>query len=1075
MKPIYLEIEGLQSYKSLQKIDFQTLTKSGLFGIFGNTGSGKSTILDAITLALYGKVNRASRGTQGIMNNECDTMRVLFVFSLMQKGVRNTYKIERVYGRKTENTYESKISRMFLCKKEGDLPIAEKITDIETAVKELIGLEYEDFTRAVVLPQNKFQEFLTMEKAKKLSMLERLFALEEYGERLNESVKVKLYELEKEYEGVKGKLSAYENSDDDALKSAEEKVAALEEKREIELKKFKTVEEEYLKVKDLYETSANILKLENELATANSEKDYYDRIREKLSLSAKAKEVEPLWNEYKAEALKIKEREKKLEALRVEKENTESKLEKSENRCKIADQNASVDLPKLYDRKSRLEQSTDLQDRNDSLIKSIEENTQKAEALKAEMLSTAGEKNGNQIRRNEINEKINAHDAFSRENRPKLEKRRVLMEARKLESELNSAKEIAENAKKNYESLQEEKEKLEKDYEDTRVLKSELEEKREKRKASVESTIKQYKSFKADYIAEKEKLEKEVEELYLDQSSYNLSLTLKDAVPCPVCGSMHHPSPAKLNQESSARMQECKEEIQRFNKEIEDADKIILGFTNGYNNEKKAEVLVEIENLTHDIAAASTKLELITERLSQISAKVSGAKNNAEETLKIYHEKNNEYTRFISLNGIADIGKTLAELDEIEKNISGIDEEIYALRKENEKLTQEFNVICEKQSKLDAQLSAADATIREQTVSLGQVKTQLFALSLQGSVYEEIIITEGEISSLVTEQEESKKERDALKNALENVAVQSKEIVLENAKGKERLDAGEKQILAILKDTEIKSPDVILQAKLSDDMEKNYHIEVNSYDENLRRLCTSIAISKEKVANRKVTSTEYDVVSKKYEKAALLRDEIISGTEVARNEYEKLKENNRQWKIVSENHKELSENIESYNLIKKLISGNKFVEYVAEESLRYVLLEASEILSSLTCGRYRIELGTDSNFVIRDYLSGGSYRDVSTLSGGETFLTSLSLAIALSKQIQLKGQSPLEFFFLDEGFGSLDGQLLDTVMDALETLASSERIIGVVSHLKEMQERISSKLCITKDTYNSSSVKTEIL
>ena len=228
MRPIYLEIEGLQSYKNLQKIDFEKLMESGLFGIFGKTGSGKSTVLDAITLALYGKVSRAARGTQGIMNSESDRMRVLFKFSLLQDGERRTYLIERVFSRKNGNAIEPKTARMFLCKDDGELPLAEKVKDIEQVVTELIGLEYEDFTRAVVLPQNKFQEFLTMEKSKKLSMLERLFNLSEYGEKLNEKVKVKSYEVEKEFENVKGTLSAVGNSDDNALAAAKEKFAELE-------------------------------------------------------------------------------------------------------------------------------------------------------------------------------------------------------------------------------------------------------------------------------------------------------------------------------------------------------------------------------------------------------------------------------------------------------------------------------------------------------------------------------------------------------------------------------------------------------------------------------------------------------------------------------------------------------------------------------------------------------------------------------------------------------------------------------------------------------------------------------
>lgn len=1071
MKPIYLEIEGLQSYRNLQKIDFNLLTENGLFGIFGSTGSGKSTVLDAITLALYGKVSRASRGTQGIMNNECDRMRVMFEFSLLQEGNRTKYRIERVFARKNENGIDTKTARMFAFREDGMLPIAEKATDIDGAVKELIGLEYEDFTRAVVLPQNKFQEFLSLEKSKKLSMLERLFGLNEYGEKLTESVKVKIYELEKEFENIKGQLSAIEHSDDSALQAAQQKFDELSRQKDIELAKYKTVEEEYLKVKDLYETSVNVVKMENELKDAVSEKDYFDRLKSKVSLSVKAKEIEPLWESYKALAAEIKNLEKSAEELVNALSRTVEQIEKSEQRNKIAAQNAESSLPALYDKKSRLEQGVGLQEKFDLLTGTIAEKEQKAEEIKTAMLKTSEQKNKNQIRRSEISGIIGGYDEFFKENKPKLAHRSLLIEGQKLENDAKIAETAAENAKAEVTRLKGEKEKLEADIAETEKAIAELSEKHEKRKASVESTINQYKSFKADYMAEKARLEKEVERLLMDETAYHMAQTLEDASPCPVCGSMHHPAPAKLNQESAAKCKECKEEIARYEQEIEDADRIILGFTNGYNNEKKADVLVEIEELTREIGAKTTRKEILSENLKVITEQLKKAETVAEGAIKLHFEKNNIISRFMAENNFGEIAGELAALDDIEKNITETESEILGLRKENDGLFEEFNTLVAKQSQLETELAVALSTAEEQKQTLREVENQISQLVSEGTIYEEIDRVNAEINLLQKEREESAKQLENLKQT-ENSLKNEIQLNAEKTDGnKKRLDETEERILAVLEGTEITSPNIILQAKLSREMETNYNIEITRYEEKVSKLRTLIAVSREKLAGKTVTATEYDTVNKQYEKACGKRDELLSSYEVSKAALEKLEESNRKWKNVSGKHKELQENLESLYCIKKLIAGNKFVEYVAEESLRRVLLEASDILSSLTHNRYRLELGADSEFVVKDYLAGGSYRGVATLSGGETFLTSLSLAVALSKQIQLKGRSPLEFFFLDEGFGSLDGELLDTVITALEALADKSRVIGVVSHLKELQERIPGKLYVTKDEYNSSRVE----
>jgi exonuclease SbcC len=136
------------------------------------------------------------------------------------------------------------------------------------------------------------------------------------------------------------------------------------------------------------------------------------------------------------------------------------------------------------------------------------------------------------------------------------------------------------------------------------------------------------------------------------------------------------------------------------------------------------------------------------------------------------------------------------------------------------------------------------------------------------------------------------------------------------------------------------------------------------------------------------------------------------------------------------------------------------VEYLANERLVEICRLASRQLDELTGGRLEIGARPKDGFYIRDYGNGGAERPPGSLSGGETFLVSLSLAIALSDTIQL-GRAPLEFFFLDEGFGTLDGDLLETVMASLDRLRSRNRAIGVISHVAQLREWIPRRLIVS--------------
>ena len=184
---------------------------------------------------------------------------------------------------------------------------------------------------------------------------------------------------------------------------------------------------------------------------------------------------------------------------------------------------------------------------------------------------------------------------------------------------------------------------------------------------------------------------------------------------------------------------------------------------------------------------------------------------------------------------------------------------------------------------------------------------------------------------------------------------------------------------------------------------------------------------------------------------AVLRDGLARSEEGLRRKAELEEERGRQEKAFAR-----------YERLRKLLEGNKFMEFVAEEYLQMVAENASGRLLSLTDGRYFLRY--EGGFFVGDNFNGGELRSVSTLSGGETFLVSLSLALALSAEICARSLRPIEFFFLDEGFGTLDEHLVDVVMDSLERLKNEHFSIGIISHVEELKHRTERKLLVTKAT-----------
>ncbi len=241
---------------------------------------------------------------------------------------------------------------------------------------------------------------------------------------------------------------------------------------------------------------------------------------------------------------------------------------------------------------------------------------------------------------------------------------------------------------------------------------------------------------------------------------------------------------------------------------------------------------------------------------------------------------------------------------------------------------------------------------------------------------------------------------------------------------------------------------------------KEWEQEIKEFDNEKRDIDNNINKLMKELSGESITKEKWNII--KEEKTSLeekLKElqGIIGGQ---KSKIERLKDDLEDKRENEKQKKELDHKLDLIKEIDDLVRGKSFVEFVAVRQLRYIALEASKRLMEITNNRYRLELNEQGEFVISDLYNGGVKRDCNTLSGGETFLSSLALALALSSRIQLKGRSSMEFFFLDEGFGTLDSNLLDVVMDSLENLQNENLKVGIISHVEELKHRVPVKLMV---------------
>lgn len=185
MKPINLKIKGINSYVAEQEVCFDKLSQTNLFGIFGETGSGKTTILDAIVIALYGSADRET--IPNIINVNSKDAHIYFTFESEQKGVKKTFLVKREYKVRQSGVKSDAI----LLDAETDKVLAEQTDMVNEYILGLIGVAKKEFLKCIALPQGEFDRFLMDTPANRKKTIEKLFGLEEFGANFQDKLKRK--------------------------------------------------------------------------------------------------------------------------------------------------------------------------------------------------------------------------------------------------------------------------------------------------------------------------------------------------------------------------------------------------------------------------------------------------------------------------------------------------------------------------------------------------------------------------------------------------------------------------------------------------------------------------------------------------------------------------------------------------------------------------------------------------------------------------------------------------------------------------------------------------------------------
>lgn len=1030
MRPLKLKMQAFGPYAKTEWIDFTELGNRTMFVIAGETGAGKTTIFDAISYAIYGVASGDDRITDDLRSHLAHPdllTEVEFEFSLhdkIYKIIRSPKQLKKKVKTDGYTEINSKAELFILHNQEFE-QIAFTLSEVDQMMRQIIGLDKEQFRQILMIPQGEFRKLLVSDSKEKERILQKLFSTHMYS-KIEETLKKKnneLIESIKEHKRDENRyfsmiqavynetLIQYLNEEileyHLLMPLIEEEAKKQLEHAQILKTEVKLKEDEITLVNKQHALSSELVKKFDTLQELQMELENLQKLEEHIKnqiilvdLIEKAQILQPeeeigrnLKRTVDRISLNLEEKNKELTISNKQLENLAVQLEKHlTNQPEIDLQ--TVQLQKLLILKEEVENLDQLQEDVKRLKLKGKENEQNQQRLiqestqlKESLEQIEHQLNGIQLQKN----KVYQLDSQIKEDRKQLEQ---LLNFSKIDTEKKKTENLLINLKENL---------------------SVIDEKYKK----VKDTFEQYdKNFKHSQAA-------------------ILAVHLKEGDACPVCGSKEHPQLATSNMDHLNQ-----EELERLKIQKEELELQYTNLTNQATNEQW-----KLDYYQSQLEEQLSPLNIVVEQLPELI-------KNLDESVKKQELELNKFKTIIATEDQLLTKRTniKAQLVQVENHLQQLQPIIQETLIQLQIKTDQIKTLLEK-------LPESIQSLEEFTQVVYQLKQHI---QLYTSKLEEIQ------QSIINEKERNTR-------LLEATVQMTKELEETNASLNEQRRLFKKKMEA----SGFFTKSDYLTAVASVDKKNSIKKEIEEYQIKNQ----SVTIRLNDLQNELQDKEKPDLIQLET-KIAIAQLEL----EELQKQYMKLKQylstNEDACDKIKQIRQELHQIEKEYALIGELsdlASGKNpfkisFERYVLGYFLDRILVEANIRLNKMTNGRYELIRKTDLQkargaagleLLIIDQYSGRE-RHVRTLSGGESFKASLALALGLSDVVtQNAGGISMETIFIDEGFGTLDNESLNQAIDTLMEIQSSGRLVGIISHVDQLKENIDARLEVLTSTSGS--------